>query len=391
MTKKKVLGLTIKPRAVYLEASVLCKGALLYSITAEMESLQSRCRLLEIPVFIPEVSFLEWVMKRREAVASNVDGANSRIEKLSRVFSYALQPNWLSDKKRMINDTKGLTKKDIEKNEIHLLPIPQGIDVKELVHLSTNHQKPFQEKDRGFRDYMNLRTILEYAKKHTNGPHLLIAEDKVYESVAQEAQKFGVELIVCSSFQEAEEGLIQFVGERIMEYERRQEQLLKDYLQKKKDAISQYIYENSEFSENYIRNRFQSGMLINIMSIDEIRVISIPSVKMSTRFILTRKNERLKISFKANAQITFTAKEIPFTPDVYFKAGQISLSPTSGLTDYLGTGIGTTDYGHERIENRSIKGRFSLEGSVNIGEKKNDKDKVVDKYSGLELESVGPE
>ena len=76
LTKKKVPKLTIKPEAVYLEASVLCKEALLYSITAEMESLQSLCKQLKIPVFIPEVSFLEWVMMRREVVTSNVDGAN---------------------------------------------------------------------------------------------------------------------------------------------------------------------------------------------------------------------------------------------------------------------------------------------------------------------------
>ena len=378
--------LTVKPEAVYLEASVLCIGELLYSITAEMKSLQSLCKKLEIPVFIPEVSFLEWVMKRRKAVASNVDGANDRIKKLSRIFSYVSQPNWLNNKKRMINDTNGLTKKDIEKNGIHLLPIPQEIDVKELVHLSTNHQKPFQDEDRGFRDYMNLRTILEYAKDHTNGPHLLITADKVYECAPQQAQELGVELTVCSSFQKAEEGLMEFLGKQIMEYKSRQEQLLKDYLQKEKVAISQYIYENSEFSENYIKNRFQSSILINIMSIDEIRVTNIPSAKMSTLPIFTEKNRRLKISFKADAQIIFTAKEVPFSPVIHFKAGQISPSQVHPFENYLGKE--PQDAGWDNIETRYAEGSFSCEGSVDFRNKKDDKGDLISTFSDLILESA---
>ncbi len=53
------------PTGIYLEASVLCSLPL-HVMTAEMERLKELSTLLVAPILIPEVSFREWVFKRKE-------------------------------------------------------------------------------------------------------------------------------------------------------------------------------------------------------------------------------------------------------------------------------------------------------------------------------------
>lgn len=378
--KAKTPKLIMAPRAIYFETSVLYTFPL-DVMTANMQALQNLSKQLEFALLIPEVCLLQWIISRKEKVKKYIGNCRE----LSSFFSHMSRNGWSKDAKSLIEDTQALTEEILQVNCIKSIPIPE-ISSRDLVLAAIKKTKPFEEKDKGFKDYMILQSIFEYAKRFKGGTHVLVARDKVFEVATKKAAQIGINLVLYDSLDKTIENLEKFCDDQTLEEERRKEQLLRDYLKRKKAEISQYIYQNAEVTDEYLKIRYQYGFLLEVTYIHDIEVMNIPSVRRGSLATLDNKG-RVKISFTVDTRISFTATEVPYRPVICFKEGK-RISPLP-IERFLGNAI--TGYGIGSTISTSVPGRFSLEGSAILQGKKNSEGKVLDTYSDLDFESVGLE
>lgn len=370
---------------IYLEASVLY-ALPLDVVNAQMERLLEISRIAEIPIFISEVSFQEWVAKRRDNVKNYIDKTESSLDKLSGLFDYISKINWKKNKEDIIDDTETSIKKILDQNGIRIIETPD-MDIKEMVRMAVCKKKPFEERhEKGFRDYVNLCTVLEHAKSKPKDPHFLVARDEIYQDrgITKLAEQYHIKLVIVPSI----EGTISILEEffrtakkKIDEYKK---QPLKQYLIEETDKISQYTYQNAEISESFLNQNHELGFVPKIQAIENVKLMSILDV---TRGILPKNNRRsrIKISFKARMRFTVKITDIPTPPETRFKGGRKISSPEAF---YLASALG--DETRHELE-KSVDRTISLEGSVMFMRRKDKKEELVDKYTDLNLDNVATE
>jgi len=126
----------------------------------------------------------------------------------------------LKDRKYKLRDVEKLLRKFLSHTSVSIISTPHNIDIEELIHMSVNKIKPFEETgEKGFRDSVILFTIFEHAKNERNGSHLLVANDGVYQEsdVTMLAEKHNVKLLVAPSIQKAHSMLEEFLGDATKE------------------------------------------------------------------------------------------------------------------------------------------------------------------------------
>lgn len=370
---------------IYLEASVLY-ALPLDVVNAQMERLLEISRIAEIPVFISEVSFQEWVAKRKDNVKNYIDKTESSLNKLSGLFDYIPKINWKKNKEDIINDTETSIKKILDQNGIRIIETPD-MDIKEMIRMAVCKKKPFEERhEKGFRDYVNLCTILEHAKSQPKDSHFLVARDEIYQDkdITKLAEQYHVKLVIAPSIERVIsilEESFQTMKKTIDEYEK---QRLKQYLMEETDNISQYTYQNAAISESFLNQNYELGLMAEIEVIENVKLMSILDV---TRGILPKNNRqsRIKISFRAKMRFTVKIKDIPTPPETRFKGGRKISSP-EGF--YLASILGDETRG--TLE-KSVDRPISLEGSVMFTRRKDKKEELVDTYTDLNLDNVATE
>lgn len=371
-----------EPKGVYLESSVLC-GLPLYATTANLQRLILQCELLGIPILIPETSFLEWIAKRKEKVREHLRFAGKSLKALSGLFGHVSDVTLKNKQEGMINDTEALTKKIIDDCGISIIETPE-IDVKKAVQMAVDRVKPFEEKhEKGFRDYVNLCTVLEYARVKRDGFHLLIAGDAVYrgEDVRKLAVQYGVELIVRCSIEHAISALEGCVGSKEKEIRDKELQPLKSYLMTMTDEVSIYIFENVVIDEFFLSKNNELGLFPQIEAVDDIRVTEVTDEVRGVLPEDTREG-RVKITFLAKTKVLVRMQDIAFPSETVFIQGRkVSSGQAAYLASLLGGGTGKT-------VSREIERLFSIAGSVSFKRGGSEKGNCIISYSDLDLDHV---
>lgn len=373
------------PRGIYLEASVLY-ALPLGVVNAQMERLLEISRVAEIPIFITDVSFQEWVAKRRDNVKNYIDKTESSLNRLSGLFDYISKINWKKTKEDIINDTEASIKKILDQNGIRIIETPD-MDIKEMIRMAVCKKKPFEERhEKGFRDYVNLRTILEHARSQPEGPHFLVAQDEIYQDrdITKLAEQYHIKLVIPPSIERAISILEEFFRTMKKTIDEYKKQPLKQYLMKETDKISQYTYQNAEISESFLNQNHELGFLPKIQAIENVKLISIVDV---TRGILPKNNRqsRIKISFRAKMKFTVKIRDIPTPPQMRFKDGRKISSPEAF---YFALALGDET---RRTPRKSVDRTVSLEGSIMFTRRKDKKEEFVDTYTDLNLDNVATE
>jgi len=373
------------PKAIYLEASVLFPLPI-NVINAEIERLKRLSTILKIPIYIPEVSFKEWISKRKEVIRKHIENIEKGLANLSKIFDYLPTIAWEKDKESITIDTELYTKKILDDNGIGIIQTPK-IDLEELISMSINNIKPFEpNKEKGFRDSVNLFTVLIHAEKLKNGTHCFIANDKIYsdEQVQQHAKRFNVELIVISSIAEAISEIEKFMEKVMNTFDQYEKLFLKDFLLKNKEKISDYIKNNGEFSISFINKNFELGFMPEIVNITDINIAEIDSV---TRGVLPKDatQGRIKISFIAKARFKLLLEEMIY--------GTIS-NPTikfgepprpSGSFVYPSPMV----FPEKTLLNKEVILDIPIEGSAFLTRKKDPIARVFyDEYSDLQIDNM---
>ena len=100
---------------------------------------------LKIPIFVPEVSFLEWIAKRKEKINEYIMDVETGLVEMSKLFDYVSNINWKKNKKDIIADTEAFTRRIIESVGINVIETPQ-INLKKLLLMAVDKAKPFEKK-----------------------------------------------------------------------------------------------------------------------------------------------------------------------------------------------------------------------------------------------------
>ncbi len=283
----------------------------------------------------------------------------------------------------MVTLQRFLTKKIIDDCGISIIETPE-IDVKKAVQMAVDRVKPFEEKhEKGFRDYVNLCTVLEYARVKRDGFHLLIAGDEVYrdENVQKLAVQYGVELIVRCSIEHAISVLEGCVGSKEKEIRDKELQPLKSYLMTMTDEVSIYIFENVVIDELFLSKNDELGLFPQIEAVDDIRVTEVTDEVRGVLPEDTREG-RVKITFLAKTKVLVRMRDIAFPSETVFIQGRkVSSGQAAYLASLLGGGTG-------KATSREIERLFSVAGSVSFKRRGSENGDCIISYSDLDLDHV---
>lgn len=368
-----------RPKGIYLEASVLCKLPR-DVVTAEIERLKELSTKLELPIFIPEASFLEWIATRKESINKYITNVDTGLAEMSKLFDYVLNINWTKNKKDIIADTETFTRRIIERIGINVIETPQ-IDLKKLLSMAVDKVKPFETKgEKGFRDSVNLFTVLEHAKQQEKGSHIFVAEDQVYQvdEIQNHAKEYNVELIVVPSITEAITTLEEFMKNVKMLIDTYQKTILREFLLQNVDKISEYIRQHGEFPIYFLNQDYQLGFW---PSIEDIEVADIKGIESITRGVLPHgENEgRVKVSFTAKTMFKVKVSEPILRSEPKFKHGG-KVPPPFDLRAFL--------TGNRQIVDKKIEVGVPVEGYVLLKKVKDDEGVLNDEYSNLEFTGI---
>lgn len=369
------------PKAFYVEASILRKLPL-DIMNAEMQRLHEWAKALQAGIFIPEVSLKEWLPHQLERVKSLVDGADRRVHDLARLFSYVSEISWEKDKETIVNDTELATRKILQEKGISIIPTPE-LDLNMLIDMSIQKMRPFEEeKEKGFRDSINLFTVLEFAKSQVKGAHLLVAEDNAYRhpDVMEIAKRYQVDLIVVQSVGKVIsmlEGFNELVRKRILIYKKA---VLKEFLKRNIPIIESYIKQNAAFDISSWHWGFKPGVTGTIEEISDIKVDDIDSV---TRGVLPDKQTagRVKVSFIAKATLVILMRPRTPLPRQRLKSGE----RPSPIHSHVGF---SPEYKTQPPEYKPVPTDIQVEATVFLETEKQTAGPDRDKYRELEIEGV---
>jgi len=367
------------PKNIFLESSILWQLPL-HVLNASVERLLKLCKTLGVRVFIPEVSFKEWMEKIKKRIKGCVSQAENALREMASVFDYVSEVNWGKSEEEIISEIEGIILKIIKDQGILIAKTPK-IDLNKLIDMSISKIEPFEKKgEKGFRDSINLFTVLEYIKNDKKHEHVLISKDNIYQADGIHeniVKKYNTELVVATSISEVIEGLEIYMRKISRINELYDQLILQNFLLENQKTISEYIEKESEFSKSFL----SIPIYTEISSIDSIEIINIPSV---TRGAKSTGEGRVKLSFTVATEVFFTIVENDFPPEPKYK---IKEEPLSRLALAL---AGVQPSSPRRgLKGKSIKVNVSIEGSAifkkEVKQAEGDRE---DSYSDLQLDRV---
>ena len=153
-----------RPRGVYLETSILRKLPPEIT-TAEFSRLVELCKLLKIPIVIPEVAFQEWISQIKEDFVKNVENVEKSLEAANKLLKIDTHIKWPKKREAMIKKVEKNLITQLTDLNIVIIKTPR-ISLKLLLKMAITKTRPFEERsEKGFRDSVILFTVLDNAKK----------------------------------------------------------------------------------------------------------------------------------------------------------------------------------------------------------------------------------
>jgi len=378
--------MTVKndPEGVYLEASVLIPAL---SVTAGMERLGELGKKLEIPIFMPRVSFLEWVSKSKQKTRECITAVDQRLRNLSTLFEDMVELDWPKDKEDMISDVEPLLKDRITRNGISIIETPQGINIDKMVQMAIDRKKPFKEKSgavTGFRDCVTLFTVLKHTEARESHFSILVANDRDYrgEDVQKFAKQYGVKLEIVESIGHVNSFLEKLLDAESQEYIYQEDLALKRFLEQKTHVIRETI-KRTDRPRSIIRESIEQEGYVLDCHVKNFQI----TIESATRGILPEcfartKKGKVNILFRVTVQFHIVAKVIPGFTDWRTRGGE--LYPELPLEQ---TNLPSSPIPTKPIE-RIIPWNIAIPGSVIVKRVENKNGKISDVYSSLSLSAI---
>ena len=382
--------MTSCPKAVYLESSVLCGSKHNYPHFTLIAGLRDLCKQLSIPLFLPDVVLQEWTRHCRNCVENDLKETDGLLRQLSNLFG-PISFKWMKDRKDKIRDVDKLLRRFLSHTSISIISTPDNIDIEKLIHMSINKIKPFEEKgEKGFRDSVILFTIFEHAKNERDKPHLLVANDRVYQEpdVTMLAKEHNVKLVVAPSIQKAHSMLEKFLGDITKAEIEDKNLLLKNFLKENIDAITEFL-KGIPWPLSFLNRDNRLGMGImgaTLNDIKQTRILSATRVEPSMDF---DKQRHSRATFLSSVSVVFGVTATVQTPSPFhepkLKAGETYSAWADALEQWspgVSRGLPT-----ERIS-KTFSETITITGSTVLTKLQKGKKKTTETYRDLRLDEV---
>lgn len=200
-------------------------------------------------------------------------------------------------------------------------PTP-SVDARELLPLAVRYVRPFGEKDRGFKDAMILRTIVEHAKGLAPGPILVVSNDDVFHEpeVRDQLTAAGLTCVVVRNLEAAAASLEAGLDEAGKEYLEEEAERAKAFLETRQTDIFERVMK-AHVTEEFIKGQgplstiATFSFLSTFERVRQVRPMGITQV--SRGHVLGSRHKvgnRVPITFYVKVAFDVMEREIPVSP-----------------------------------------------------------------------------
>lgn len=384
--------MTSCPKAVYLESSVLCGSNRVYPHFTLIKGLRDLCGQLSIPLFLPDVVFQEWTRHCRDCVENDLKETSRLLRQLANLFG-PISFKWMGmeDPKERVMRVEKLLREFLSHSNISIVATPRNIDIEKLVRMSVSKIRPFEEKgEKGFRDSVILFTIFEHAKNERNGPHLLVANDRVYQEpdVTTLAKKHHVKLLVAPSIQKAHSMLEEFLGDIAKEEIEAKNLPLENFLDANIDTITEFL-KGIPWPLSFLNRDNRLGSWVEAATLNDIRQARITSVTRVEPTMDFDKQRHRMVTFLSSVDVIFDViATVKITPP--FHEPRLKVGDTySALADFLGEGKPEVSTGFPtKLIPATFSETITITGSTVLTKLRRGKKKITETYRDLRLDEV---
>jgi len=297
----------------------------------------------------------------------------------------------MKDRKDKLRDVEKLLRKFLSHTSVSIISTPHNIDIEELIHMSVNKIKPFEETgEKGFRDSVILFTIFEHAKNERNGSHLLVANDGVYQEsdVTMLAEKHNVKLLVAPSIQKAHSMLEEFLGDATKEEIEAKNLPLENFLDENIDTITEFL-KGIPWPLSFLNRDNRLGIGIMEATLNDIRQARITSVTRVEPTMDFDKQRHRMVTFLSSVDVIFDViATVKITPP--FHEPRLKVGDTySALADFLGEGKPEVSTGFPtKLIPATFSETITITGSTVLTKLQRGKKKITETYRDLRLDEV---
>jgi len=237
------------PRLVILESTALFQLGSLFE-QVDFENLLQLKRLLKFDIAVSQVSWLEFLRKRKTQVSEclgRIKQLRSSLDKLGQE-SDAVKP--IED--RLVDLAKNLPhvfEAKLAELGIQTIPLAKP-DVEHLLQMSMDNVPPFEEShEKGFRDSLIMFSILAAIKDRPEINAMLVSDDKLLAEAIQSRQNgYGTSVMVVEQIGDALKHILTLVDAALREKRAEERQEARELLLKYRSDLEKAVEKIREFS-----------------------------------------------------------------------------------------------------------------------------------------------
>lgn len=295
------------PKVIYFDTNII--WPLSYgSSNVEFLKLKEYTNRFNIEWAIIETVLFEWYERLVRTAKEEVDNINKSYKNIELLL------NLKQDRIEYSNlHTKSLFNKLIllmRSSHIRYVDSPNNIEITDLLHSAAKYEVPFQREDKGFKDEIILRTIINDMTSKKHDCCIFITNDNIFyeEAIKQRLNKDGIDLYLTRDFKQTGDLLAEIIKQKVNEYVSIKENQILSFLRSKQQEIFNYVVQNAQVSEEFLRSehllsRSDDKIFGDIVKIEEIKPIKISSA--FTGLSLFKKQKALKPN---EEDVTFTVE-----------------------------------------------------------------------------------
>lgn len=287
--------------------------------SGKLESVISKLEGLKILLCIPEVILLELRKHVENSILDTLETIKSHNQKLP----YLEAISELPDIKEYLEEYDKNVSKYLKEHGFEIIPHPT-IGIERLIKMAVDKHPPFEENDKGFRDTMQIFSIIEYLQKvnEKNREALFVTNDKIFkdsriESIIQEA---GVNLKILDSVDSLQEYIDSYVDVTISKLLGIREEAAKEALEGIITQIERYVKENYDF----VPSQFHGDQIQG--DVDQVSDLQVQEI---LKVYTSRPDDEGKVSltflFRCRLVLSVMIQQYRVTPEVSLRVGGIGV------------------------------------------------------------------
>lgn len=269
--------------AVYIDTSILF-DILNGSQRISFLKLRDFCLKYKIDLYIPEIVYQEWISKNLIKINENMEKIQKELKKISDILEidkleYNLDFEFREVLEKILNDF-------IKQSKLRKIPINEKIDFNKLIENAVNYRATFKEKDKGFKDYLILTTIIDNMKKNRLNKSIILTKDSDFssEKVHNFIREYDIEILTFKNLEETIEKIEGLIDQVYEHFKQKEQTKLLNFLNKKKEDIFRYIMDNNpKISDSFLLGSFLSPPEDRIEG-DIERIISVTPKEISDAY-----------------------------------------------------------------------------------------------------------